>query len=161
MRKLRLLVATLLGSLLAAQPALAGSAGGNSALALAALVGERSPDLEGQPREALGSMLDGKLNFAFPADRKITVKADSVVCRASNVDISSHSCELVFGKRKLTRAGRAAHELYATLIEAGVQPEGAAGSMIAGISKLSCTVDPNTVKGASGGGADCTFAAAP
>jgi len=156
MRTLTLLVPLLL----AAQPAFAGSTGGSNALALAALVGERSPDLEAQTKEALGSMLDGNLNFAFPADKKISVKADGVVCRASNVDISAHSCELAFGKRKVTRTGRAAHELYATLVEAGVTPEGAAGSMIAGISKLACTVDPNTVKARAGGGADCTFSAA-
>ena len=147
--------------LLAAPAAHAGSASGNSALALAALVGERSPALDAQPREALAYMLDGNLNFAFPADKKIVVKADSVVCRASNVDISAHSCELAFGSRKVTRTGRAAHELYATLIEAGVQPEGAAGSMITGISKLVCTIDPNTVKATAGGGADCSFDPAP
>jgi hypothetical protein len=157
MRKLTLLVPLLL----ATQSAFAGSAGGSSALALTALVGERSPALEAQEKEALGSMLDGKLNFAFPADKKISVKADSVVCRASGVDISAHSCELTFGKRKISRTGRAAHELYATLIEAGVAPEGAAGAMIAGISKLVCTVDPNAVKARAGGGADCTFAPAP
>jgi hypothetical protein len=147
--------------LLAAPAAHAGSTSGNSALALAALVGERSPTLDAQAREALGYMLDGKLNFAFPADKKITVRADSVVCRASNVDISAHSCEFAFGSRKLSRTGRAAHELFATLIEASVSPEGAAGSMFAGISKLVCTVDPNTVKATAGGGADCTFAPAP
>jgi hypothetical protein len=147
--------------LFAAHGAQAGSTSGNSALALAALVGERSPALDAQEREALGHMLDGNLNFAFPADKKIILKADSLVCRASNVDISAHSCELAFGSRKFTRSGRAAHELYATLIEAGVAPEGAAGSMFAGISKLVCTIDPNTVKATAGGGADCTFAPAP
>jgi hypothetical protein len=152
MRTLALLVPLLL----AARSALAGSISGNSALALAALVGERSPVLGAQEKEALGSMLDGNLNFAFPADKKISVKADGVMCRASSVDISTHSCDLTFGKRKISRTGRAAHELYATLIEAGVAPEGAAGSAVASISKLVCTVDPNTVK-AAGGGADCTF----
>jgi len=146
--------------LFAAAPALAGSTSGGGALALAALVGERSPALDAPEREALGHMLDGNLNFTFPADKKITVKADSVVCRAGNVDISLHSCELAFGGRKFTRTGRAAHELYATLIEAGVQPEGAAGSIYAGLAKLVCTVDPNTVKATAGGGADCTFAPA-
>jgi hypothetical protein len=156
MRTLMLLVPLLL----AAQPAFAGSICGGNALALAALVGERSPEVEAQAKEALGSMLDGNLNVAFPADKKISVKADSVVCRGSNVDISAHACELTFGKRKVTRAGRAAHELYATLVEAGIVPEGAAGSMIAGISRLACTVDPNTVKARAGGGAECTFSAA-
>jgi hypothetical protein len=161
MNRTALYVIALLVAAHAAHAADASSTSGNSALALAALVGERSPALDAQERDALGHMLDGNLNFAFPADKKITVKADSVVCRASNVDISAHSCELAFGSRKLSRTGRAAHELYATLIEAGVSPEGAAGSMFAGISKLVCTIDPNTVKATAGGGADCTFAPAP
>lgn len=154
MKRTALLIVPLL---LAANPAFAGSISGSSALALAALVGERSPALEAHEKDALAHMLDGNLDFAFPADKKFSVKADSVVCRASNVDISAHSCDLSFGSRKFTRTGRAAHELYATMIEAGVQPEGAAGSMIAGISKLSCTLDPNTLKAKSGAGADCTF----
>ena len=151
----------LLPLLLAAPSALAADTSNGSALALAALVGERSPGLDAQEKDALTHMLDGNLDFAFPADKKITVKADSVVCRAGNVDISLHSCELAFGGRKFTRTGRAAHELYATLLEAGVQSEGAAGTIYAGLSKLVCTVDPNTVKGTAGGGADCTFSPAP
>jgi hypothetical protein len=157
----RLTPILLASMLLGAPSAFAGSTSGNTALALAALVGTQSPELEAQQKEALGSMLDSKLNFAFPADKKITVKADSVVCRASNVNVASSSCEITFGKRKVSRSGRAAHELYATLNEAGVTPEGAAGSMYAGISKLSCTVDPNTIKGAAGGGAECTFSPGP
>jgi hypothetical protein len=33
--------------------------------------------------------------------------------------------------------------------------------MIAGISKLACTIDPNAVKEAAGGGADCKFSQEP
>ena len=35
--------------------------------------------------------------------------------------------------------------------------EGAAGSMVASISKLECTIDPNMIKEKNGGGADCNF----
>jgi uncharacterized Zn-binding protein involved in type VI secretion len=134
---------------------------GASALALAALVGSHSPVLKGTERRALADMLDGDLAFSFPAGAPIAVLADAVSCRASNVDISAHSCTLKFGGASLALNGRAAHELYATLVENGVAPEGAAGSVFAAISHLSCKIDPAVVKQKSGGGADCVFAAAP
>jgi hypothetical protein len=133
---------------------------GASALALAALVGSHSPVLNGTERRALADMLNGDLAFSFPAGATITVLADAVSCRASNVDISAHSCTLTFGSASRALNGRAAHELYATLIENGVASEGAAGSVFAAISHLSCKIDPAAVKQKSGAGADCAFAAA-
>jgi hypothetical protein len=134
---------------------------GNSALALAALVGAQSPAQTLKERKALANMLDGRLNFPFPPNQKIDVKADKVTCRASNVDISAHSCELTFGAKTRTLSGRAAHELYATLIESGVPSDGAAGSLFESLTALSCTIDPSAVKQKAGGGADCTFTAGP
>jgi hypothetical protein len=162
MRRLALLVAPLL---LVAQSAVAAptstSGSGALALALAALVGTNSPVLTQKDRTALAKMLDGHLAFLFPANQKIDVKADKVTCRASNVDISAHSCELTFGKKTRKLEGRAAHELYATLIEAGVPSDGAAGSVFESVTQLSCVVDPKAVKEKAGGGADCTFTAGP
>jgi hypothetical protein len=160
MRKLALLVVPLL---LAGQSAVAApmTTAGNSALALAALVGAHSPTLTLQQRKALANMLDGHLGFPFPPNQKIDVKADKVTCRASNVDISAHSCELVFGPKTRKLDGRAAHELYATLIESGVPSDGAAGSLFESLTALSCTIDPSAVKQKAGGGADCTFTAGP
>jgi len=40
-----------------------------------------------------------------------------------------------------------------------VAAEGAAGSMIEGVTKLNCTLDPAVIKDNSGGGADCSFGA--
>jgi hypothetical protein len=134
---------------------------GASALALAALVGSHSPALKGRERQALADMLNGDLAFSLPPGASIAVDADSVSCRASNVDISAHSCTLKFGGAPLTLNGRAAHELYATLVENGVVSEGAAGSVFAAVSHLSCKIDPTTVKQKSGGGADCVFLAGP
>ncbi len=134
---------------------------GNSALALAALVGIPSPALSVQKRKALAYMLDGHLNFPYPANQTIDVKADKVTCRASNVDISAHSCELTFGASTRKLNGRLAHELYATLIESGVPSDGAAGSLFESVTALSCSVDPSAVKQKAGGGADCTFTAGP
>jgi len=153
---MRKLVA-LIPLLVAAAPAHAQQASGSSALALAALVGIHSPTLSAQDKTALGYMLDGNLTFPFPANKKIDVKADSVVCRSSNVDISAHSCELTFGAKKVSLKGRAAHELYATVIEVGVPGDGAAGSIFEALKTLACTIDPNEVKQKAGGGASCTF----
>jgi hypothetical protein len=134
---------------------------GSVALALAALVGAQSPALSLKNRKALANMLDGRLAFPFPANQKIDVKADKVTCRASNVDISAHSCELTFGSKTRKLDGRPAHELYATLIESGVPSDGAAGSVFESVTQLSCTIDPDVVKQRAGGGADCTFTAGP
>jgi hypothetical protein len=80
-----------------------------------------------------------------------------VVCRVSNVDITSRSCELNFGAHKRTLTGRDANEVGATMATAGIASEGAAGSSIESISKLRCTIDPNEIMQKAGGGAQCSF----
>jgi hypothetical protein len=55
------------------------------------------------------------------------VGADTVDCRASNVDIIDHACVLTFGTMTTTIMSREADELYATIAEAGVRPDAAAG----------------------------------
>jgi hypothetical protein len=149
--------------LLAAPPASAApaSAAGGSALALAALVGAHSPSLNAHQKQVLARMLDGNLNVAYPTTQKIVVKADKVSCRASNVDISARSCDLEFGSATRRLAGRAAHELYATLVESGVRSDGAAGSVFEILTALACTADPSVVKQRAGSGVDCTFDAGP
>ncbi len=68
------------------------------------------------------------------------------MCRISNVAITERSCEITFSKGKRSLKGRAANEVYATLASAGVAAEGAAGSMIESVSKLSCTLDLGEIK---------------
>lgn len=140
-----------------ATPALADTAAGQRALALAALVAEHSPSLGGEDKYAVVRLFEGGLNFPFPANRKITVQANAITCRASNVDITSRSCTLTFGGRSLTLTGRRAHGLFATLVENGVPEDGAAGSVLVGVSNLTCTIDPAEIKQKAGGGADCKF----
>ena len=154
MRRMMLLAVPLL---LASPSAYAASAGGSGGLALAALVSEHSPALPPLKKVVMAKMLDGNPNFSFPTGQTILVKADAVVCRAGNVDITMHSCKLTFGTHSATISGRRAHELYATLAEVGVPSEGAAGTIFESLSHLSCTIDPNVVKQNAGGGADCTF----
>jgi hypothetical protein len=130
---------------------------GSGALALAALVGGVSPLLGEPEKAALTKLLNGQANFQFPPGKKIVVQAEKVACKSSNVDIKAHSCDLTFGKQNVAMAGRAAHELYATLIEIGVQPDAGAGSVFEALSNLKCTIDPNEVIQNAGGGAHCQY----
>ena len=137
--------------------ALAEKAMGNSALALASLVAEHSPLLSLDDRSIMGQLIQASPNFAYLPNRKISVEADAVVCRQSNVDVTDRSCELTFHDKKIMIKGRKAHELYATIAEVGVAPDGAAGTMYEALSHLACVIDADLVKQKSGGGADCTF----
>lgn len=151
----------LLGLLFVSNPALAGTANGSGALAVAALVGEVAPTLGAAEKDALMQLLDGKTGFSFPAGKTIPVAAGKVTCRAGNVDITSHACHLSFGGQVISLTGRRAHELFATLAEIGVEPDGAAGSTFESVSNLKCPIDPNEVKQkAGGGGAECQYAPA-
>jgi hypothetical protein len=137
--------------------ALAESADGNGALALAALVAENSPLLGATDKAVLAKFLNGQTNVAYPAGETTLVSADKITCRASNVDITEHSCDLAFGKKTVMLMGRRAHELYTTLAEIGVQVEGAAGSSFAALSNLKCAINPSEVQDKSGGGAHCDY----
>src|SRR5579871_2135886 len=110
------------------------SATGPAALALAAVVAEQSP-LGRYEKRVIARLFDGDARFgAYPTD-KVSITAASIVCRVSNVDITSRSCELTFRTNKRTVQGRQANELYATIATAGVTAEGAAGSLIETVSK--------------------------
>jgi hypothetical protein len=136
------------------------SVDGSGAVVLAALVGNQSKTLSPTDRAALTRLLAGGVT-KFPAEQTIMVTADKIDCRASNVDILEHSCTLTFGSMPRTISGREAHELYATLIEAGVRSEGAAGTMHEALSGLMCTIDPDAIRQRDGSGADCKFEAGP
>jgi hypothetical protein len=142
-RSARLILAAAMLSFLSA--VLAESADGNGALALAARVAENSPLLGATDKVVLAKFLNGQTNVAYPAGETTLVSADKIICRASNVDITEHSCDLAFGKKTVMFMGRRAHELYTTLAEIGVQPEGAAGSSFAALSNLKCAINPSEV----------------
>jgi hypothetical protein len=149
----RLAIATFVLMLPMGHAAWAASAAGNGALALAALVGEHSK-LSSADKKALARVFDGNLNVP---NKTIVVRADAVVCRAGDVDITAHSCELTFGTKKVVRKGRKAHEIFATLIEVGVPSEGAAGTIFEALKNLQCTINLHDIKDKAGGGANCTF----
>jgi hypothetical protein len=126
---------------------------GPAAFALAAVVAEHAPLIRFQ-RRVIARLFDGKTIFL---NANIAIRAESVVCRVSNVDITARTCDLTFRTNKRTVQGRHANEIYATIVTAGVGSEGTAGSMVESVSKLVCTINPHEIKQKAGGGADCTF----
>ena len=158
MKKLSFLpVLLVLGQGASTASAASGNASGPAALALAAVVASHSSVLGSFDLRAMARLFSGNSRISFPPNRKISVTADSVACRTSNVDITSRTCELAFGAAKRVLKGREANELFATLAAAGVVSEGGAGSPIEGVTKLTCTVDPNEIRQKEGGGAQCAF----
>jgi hypothetical protein len=149
---------TLAGALalasISAASAAPSTASGSVALALAGVVAPYSP-LPAAEKKAVAAFFNGDSHVNYA--KKITVTADKIVCRASNVDITSRSCELTFGNHTRTVKGREANEIFATEALAGVPSDGAAGTIFEGLTKLSCTLDPKVIKENGGGGADCTF----
>ena len=133
---------------------------GPTALAVAAVVAQYSPVLNPGERKVIAGLFDGNIRMSYPL-KKLSVDADTVMCRISNVAIADRSCEIAFKKGKRSLKGRAANEVYATLASAGITAEGAAGSMIESISKLSCTLDLGEIKQNAGGGASCSWQSGP
>jgi hypothetical protein len=164
MKRLMALVLSLaLGQVAATSSASAapGTASGPYALALAAVVAHHSPLLSGHDKRVIAKLFDGDTHVGFPANKKISVKADSIVCKVSDVDITARSCELTFASHKRSLKGREANEIFATLAAAGVASDGAAGSIFESVSKLVCTLDPNEIEQKAGGGAQCAFETGP
>jgi hypothetical protein len=131
------------------------TANGPAALALAGVVALYSPLLTADEREAVSAFFVGQSGVRYA--RKISVTADKIVCKVSNVDITARSCELTFKGNKQTITGRRASEVFATEAMAGVPPDGAAGSIVESLSKLTCTLDPAEIRQKAGGGASCSF----
>ena len=119
-----------------------GTATGPTALALAAVIAQHSPAVRAFDKRVIARLFRGNTSFGFPPNTKISIDADSVVCRVSNIDITSRSCDLSFGSRKRKLTGREANEVGATAAAAGVPSQGAAGSSIESGSNLRCTIDP-------------------
>ena len=153
--RLAVLAASLLAVTSSTTSAAPVTANGPAALALAGVVALYSPLLTADEREAVSAFFVGQSGVRYA--KKISVTADKIVCKVSNVDITARSCELTFKGAKQTITGRRASEIFATEAMAGVAADGAAGSVSESISKLNCTLDPAEIKQKAGGGATCTF----
>ncbi len=136
-------------------PANAATSSGWSALALAGVVAPHAPALAPFQKQRIARIFNGSVTGVGVGP--LIVTATKVLCRTSNVQIDARSCSLTFGPTTATITGRLANELFATLVENGVTPQGAAGSIYAGLSGLTCTIRPAVIRQASGGGAQCTF----
>ncbi len=151
--KLVLLATTIL---LASRPMALADATGHGALALGVIVGDYSPLLSWYKKIGLARLLNDE-SLGSGNHPVIVVKADSVTCQAGDVDLAAYSCTLTFGAVKRTGTGRRANELFATLVEAGVASEGAAGHVYESVTKLECKLDPKALANKDGSGASCTF----
>jgi hypothetical protein len=152
---LALLAVSLFAAGASTAEAASATASGSAALALAGVVAPCSPLLSAGEKKAVAAFFAGDANFA--TSKKISVTADKIVCRISDVDITARSCELTFKTTTHTVTGRKANEIYATEVFAGVPSDGAAGSIFESLSKLTCTLDPKELKDKAGGGATCSF----
>jgi len=133
------------------------TATGPTAFALACVLAQHSPLLSASDKRVIAHLFSGASNVMPPANKKFSVTADSVICRVSGVDITARFCKLSFKSGERTLKGRDANEINATLVAAGVAPEGAAGSTIESVSRLVCTLDFNEISQKAGGGAKCSF----
>lgn len=146
---------------LAAAPSRAGQTSGPYALALAGVIGEHDPQLQAADRRAVAALFAGAAPASYPAERRILVRADKILCRVSNVEITARSCQLTWGGRTVALSGGAANTVFATLAAAGVPSEGAAGSIYETVRRLVCTLTPAVIRQNAGGGANCIYAAVP
>ncbi len=159
MKRLALFVTAML---LVSGNAYASSSSGNGALALAALIGQQSPFLSPAKKFVLAHFLAGQTNFPIPSGANvIVVTSPQVTCRMGNVDITRHACDLKFGGNTVTLNGRAGQELLATMMENGVQADGAAGTIYYSVAPISCTINATDVQSNGGGGAHCTYTNGP
>ncbi|HEX3920577.1 MAG TPA: hypothetical protein VHW60_24810 [Caulobacteraceae bacterium] len=148
-----------LAAVLALAPCVASaqSAGGHAALALAAIVGTYSPRLTAAQKAVLAHYLASKPNLDAHAP-SIQVNSASITCGASDVDITRFFCDMKIGTApSIHLTGRAANELYATLGDAGVQDDGAAGAIYRAITVLHCVLIPSDIANEGGAGATCTY----
>lgn len=134
--------------------ALADTSGGSPGMAFAALMAQHAPTVSAANKWRLMQYL-GNHSAGPAAPTLITVNAKGLQCLSGNVAENFHSCELDYGSSHLTITGRAANELYATAVENGVQPDGAAGKMGFVLKDLMCTVKPHDI--GTGGAVACSW----
>jgi hypothetical protein len=130
------------------------SASGHVALELASILGTLSPSVTAPQKTLLSHYLIG---HSSGHGAQFMVKVKQVQCGAGDVSIVSYNCDITFGATHRTLTARAAHELLATLEEAGVQGDGAAGTIYYSLTDLRCTLVPSDIADNGGGGASCVF----
>jgi hypothetical protein len=135
-------------------PAVAATVSGSQGLALGVVVAAHSPLLS-STKETLERLFEGS---PVPG-ATIVVRAARIDCRTGNVDLTLHRCMLTFGGSPVSIVGRPANELSATMLEAGIPSQGAAGTSFVGLSSLVCTIDTRVLVRKDGDpmGASCRY----
>ncbi len=121
---------------------------------LAGVVALYSPLLTADEREAVSAFFVGQSGVRYA--KKISVTADKIVCKVSNVDITARSCELTFKGAKQTITGRRASEIFADRSHGRRARRRRRRIGVESLSKLTCTLDPAEIKQKAGGGASCS-----
>ena len=120
---------------------------------IAYLVSQKSPVLPAASKTAISQDFNGAPLAGKPAVHK--VNADKVYCRARNQqpEGANANCTVTYAPGKTaTITGEDARKLYITFGKAGVQDDGAAGSIERVVTKLACTVDDKVAQGKPGNG---------
>jgi len=147
----------MLASLARVHPAAASDSAGHGALALAAILGQYDPSLGTSAKAGLLRLLADK---SFGRTGSLMVNAAAAACRAGDVDLKAFRCALTFGTSTINLKGRQAAELFATLAEAGIPSDGAAGTIYESAKSISCNLNLTELGGpgtGDGGGAGCTY----
>lgn len=129
--------------------------GPSAQFALATLLARYSPLLDPEQKQVVAQLATGQNAGA----NAIVITASEIKCRASNVDLTSRGCTIRYDKQNVQLAGLEANELLATMLEAGVPPDPAAGTTYVGVSHLECTLVPSTLaaRDGRGRGIQCSF----
>jgi hypothetical protein len=146
---------------LAPSIAQAGQTYGPYALALAGVVAEHDPYLAPTDRYVVSALFAGNEHVYYPIGHHIVVRADKIVCRVSNVQITARSCQLTFHGHTANLSGPSANAVFATIAASGVPGDGAAGTIYEAVHALACTLTPSVIKQNAGGGANCVFTVGP
>jgi hypothetical protein len=93
----------------------------------------------------------------FTPGRKISVTADSIICRTSDVDIAKRSCDLTFAAGKRTVTGSEATKSVQLRPQQAVPPGALPDQLYKAWPTLVCTIDPAEIMHKAGDGAGCTF----
>lgn len=150
---------TLAGALLLAGAANAATMNGAAALSFAAQVGSYSPDLNAIQKSILGKLLAGQatsISSNAPI-APIRFHVTEVHCQLGNVDLTKHSCVIAFNRVHTSLNGAEGNNILATMALAGVEGDGAAGTIHYDALDITCRIDVAELKSPDGGGAACTY----
>src|SRR6516164_435318 len=91
-----------------------------------------------------------------PTRRSLLPPTPSFAMQATSI-LRRTRASFTFGAKTANLTGRKAHELYATMAEAGVSSQGSPGMMYESLSHFICIIEQHEIAQKGGGIANCTF----